>query len=408
MNCCRGGTLKFEGSAYGVIGEMNISAGQGQGAGTILVDGGKIDTLSRRFYVHAGSQSKTDISLKDGSIIFKDPDTVSYDNYGFEFRTQGKQKFAQSGGLLSGDFSLQSANANVIYEMTGGKVRNFGVLFGTSQADSGGRLTMRFVGAKGDFDLGAWQIHSSVTRCPNHVFHDFRITADNTEGEFGVTPIHMLGRGYTYGENRAIQGHWRISPQGGFAFVNRDLFLLMYKTEDGNSAHYNITSHTGKFFDSDLFDYNVRTQHNHTVRSEKTWFDEFDATLRADAELSADVTLPANTYKGWVRVPTYSGKLLRLSVRLQVSPQNGKTLEDIVAGMVGAGYAGAKVTSADSITVPIPINTYAKNPAGNKLLFNFSEVEGIDEAASNTQTVFAHIQKVTFLPEKPGLLLIFR
>jgi len=120
--------------------------------------------------------------------------------------------------------------------------------------------------------------------------------------------------------------------------------------------------------------------------------------------------------RGYLALPSLSGPayrgLKRASVRLQVEPLGGKTVQDIVDGIVAGGLTNAVAESSGNynIRVDLPIDQLAARTTDDKVVFDFVDVPTYREANKKNYTTNAVVKAVTWDPiiERKGLMLLFR
>ena len=136
---------------------------------------------------------------------------------------------------------------------------------------------------------------------------------------------------------------------------------------------------------------------------------EWGVTLKPSAEVEPGADLGAGVASGYIRLPKRNAeKLRRAVVRMKISPQT-KTLAEIVADMVAAGYDAAE---ADEGGYNVVVNLLGEEPlisrtADNVMVFDFTARQDSIAVRDRVATAEALVQSADVKVDGPGLTIIF-
>ena len=136
---------------------------------------------------------------------------------------------------------------------------------------------------------------------------------------------------------------------------------------------------------------------------------EWGVTLKPSAEVEPGADIGAGVASGYIRLPKRSAeKLRRAVVRMKISPQT-KTLAEIVADMVAAGYDAAEANEGGYNVV---VNLLGEEPlisrtADNVMVFDFTARQDSIAVRDRVATAEALVQSADVKVDGPGLTIIF-
>lgn len=284
------------------------------------------------------------------------------------------------------------------YLQSGGVVTNGIVFYAMSKYDRVPRVEIsggifHVVNAVNLNNQGEFAVRGTPEVSINSYANSGNLLFDFTIDRRGLAPV--IVRNGTMGASTRIL----LSPEAGFQLTHTNRFAL-YAAPAGTTLTTATPSSTKP--DPKLWTLGKFT-------GEQRW----GATLADAGEVSCNGVPFAATPRGWAKLPPRKwGERQDIKARLSlVAPTPEATLDadGIAARLCAAGYTNTVAEATEdgaTLVIPLESSEFAGNGEGERLLFDFTSIDGYLGAKNNIVTTNALVTAVEMDWKKSGLILI--
>ena len=284
------------------------------------------------------------------------------------------------------------------YLQSGGIVTNGIVCYAMSKYDHAPRVEIsggifHVVNAVNLNNQGEFAVRGTPEVSINSYADNSGLLFDFTIDRRGLAPV-IVRNGKMGASTRIL-----LSPEAGFQLTHTNRFAL-YAAPAGTTLTTATPSSTKP--DPKLWTLGKFT-------GEQRW----GATLADAGEVSCNGVPFAATPRGWAKLPLRKwGERQDIRARLSlVAPTPEATLDadGIAARLCAAGYTNTVAEATEdgaTLVIPLESSEFAGNGEGERLLFDFTSIDGYLGAKNNAVTTNALVTAVEMDWKKSGLILI--
>lgn len=376
-----GGTVVFSNQVYfsGYNNEMRISSGD------VLLAGMDDPTADQKY------SATLHMRGKPGG-------TNSFIVTGGRVRITSLRSGQYPGLVFSESSGTKEGPGYCRYLQSGGIVTNGIVYYAMSKYDHAPRVEIsggifHVVNAVNLNNQGEFAVRGTPEVSINSYADNSGLLFDFTIDRRGLAPV-IVRNGKMGASTRIL-----LSPEAGFQLTHTNRFAL-YAAPAGTTLTTATPSSTKP--DPKLWTLGKFT-------GEQRW----GATLADAGEVSCNGVPFAATPRGWAKLPPRKwGERQDIKARLSlVAPTPEATLDadGIAARLCAAGYTNTVAEATEdgaTLVIPLESSEFAGNGEGERLLFDFTSIDGYLGAKNNIVTTNALVTAVEMDWKKSGLILI--
>lgn len=394
INLTSSGKLDFRQTGGKVLGGQVTLTANESGELSFAISG-ETELQMTKFSPTVAADAKVTVEIGGGLFAVTNATSGSGETQRIKLTGGGRILFRQTGGVVTA--------AGLYFNGTGDNEPRYELAGGTLGLDW--TLGCQFAGVrceKTSTKAGTLSLIGGGALLKTPMFGTYKGDPCQPLFEYVITTNGIPRAQFTKAQDSAsswLQGFFKIRPQGGLQLIHTNVINLVDSKIAGRGISVANLGIGTKLPNGELWDSNLSEGDTQGLK-------DLPVTLVPAAEFKSDTYVEEGRSSGYAVVPKVKEGWKKITVMLDLLPQNGETLETLKAGFEQAGFKASAAEGDYNVAVEIPGELLSVDSADDKVVFDFKDYPDSDSVRLDTPKVRALVRRCKVVKPAMGLMLL--